>query len=306
MDFGFLAQFILSGIMLGVIYATVAVGFTLYFGVLDVINFSHGDVLTVGVFVSLATYLGLRESGVQSSVALLGGMVAVSVCSMAILGMVIAKVFVLPLRNSPPFIILLITMMIGTAIREMVRIFYPSGSNPQSFPALLPKEAAYWGNLVIRYDSLILIGTGLAIIVLVNLLINRSRVGLAIRAVAQDGETAALMGISLEWVVLLVFGIGSALAVLAGVMTGLYYNEVNFGTGLMLGIIGFCAAVVGGLGNIYGAILGGFLFALLQTIVVVAAPSFGVYKDVFAFGMIILIMVFRPSGLLGEAVSERV
>jgi Branched-chain amino acid ABC-type transport system, permease components len=306
MDIGYLAQFILSGIMLGIIYATVAVGFTLYFGVLDVINFSHGDVLTVGVFVSLASYLGLQAAGVQSSAILLTIMVVASVASMALLGMIIAKKFVLPLRNSPPFIILLITLMIGTVIRELVRIFYPSGSNPQSFPALLPEGATHWGNLIIRYDSLILIGAGLGVIVLVNLLINRSRIGLAIRAVAQDGETAALMGISLEWVVLLVFGIGSGLAVFAGVMNGLYYNEVNFGTGLMLGIIGFCAAVVGGLGNIYGAILGGFLFALLQTIVVVATPTLSVYKDVFAFGMIILIMIIKPSGLLGEAVSERV
>jgi len=142
--------------------------------------------------------------------------------------------------------------------------------------------------------------------VLVSLFINRTRLGLAIRAVAQDGETARIMGIHFEWIVLLVFGLGSALAALAGVMNGLYYNEVTFNTGLRLGIIGFCAAVVGGLGNMYGAIIGGFLFALLQTVAVVTLPALSAYKDVFAFAAIILLMVIKPTGLIGEATSERV
>lgn len=292
--------------MLGVVYAMVAVGFTLYFGVLDVVNFSHGDVLTAGAFVSLATYLGLKAAGVESPVVVLAIMLIAGLGSMALLGMVIAKFFVLPLRYAPPFITLLVTLMVGTAIRESIRLFYPSGSNPQSFPDLLPKTAYHWGNLIVRQDTLILIVTGLVVIALVNLFINRTRLGLAIRVVAQDGETARIMGINFEWIVLLTFALGSALAALAGVMNGLYYNEINFGTGLMLGIIGFCAAVVGGLGNIYGAILGGFLFALLQTIVVVTVPSLSAYKDVFAFGVIILCMVIKPTGIIGEATSERV
>jgi len=306
MDIGFLAQYVLSGIMLGVVYAMVAVGFTLYFGVLDVINFSHGDVLTAGAFVSLATYLGLRAAGVESHVVMLPIMLAAGLGAMALLGLAVAKFFVLPMRSAPPFITLLITLMVGIAIRESIRLFYPSGSNPQSFPSILPKTAYHWGNLIVRHDTLILIVTGVTVIALVNLFINRTRAGLAIRAVAQDGETAKIMGINFQWIVLLAFALGSALAALAGVMNGLYYNEINFGTGLMLGIIGFCAAVVGGLGNIYGAILGGFLFALLQTIVVVAAPSFTAYKDVFAFGAIILLMVAKPTGLIGEVASERV
>jgi branched-chain amino acid transport system permease protein len=305
-DIGYLAQYVLSGIMLGVVYAMVAVGFTLYFGVLDVINFSHGDVLTAGAFVSIATYLGLKAAGIESPAVLLALMLVAALGSMALLGMLVARSFVLPLRHAPPFITLLITLMVGIAIRESIRLFYPSGSNPQSFPRLLPTSAYHWGNLIVRHDTLILIVTGLVVITLVNLFINHTRAGLAIRAVAQDGETARVMGISFEWIVLLSFALGSALAALAGVMNGLYYNEINFGTGLMLGIIGFCAAVVGGLGNIYGAILGGFLFALLQTIVVVAVPSLTAYKDVFAFGMIILLMVIKPTGLIGEVSSERV
>ncbi len=306
MDIGFLAQFVLSGVMLGVVYAMVAVGFTLYFGVLDVINFSHADVLTAGAFVSLATYLGLSAAGLQLPFAVLSVMLVAGLGGMAVVGMGIAKFFVLPLRYAPPFITLLMTLMVGTAMREAIRLFYPSGSNPQSFPKLLPKSAYHLGNLLVREDTLILIATGIVVIVLVSLFINRTRLGLAIRAVAQDGETARIMGIHFEWIVLLVFALGAALAALAGVMNGLYYNEITFSTGLRLGIIGFCAAVVGGLGNMYGAILGGFLFALVQTVAVVAMPSLSAYKDVFAFTAIILLMVMKPTGLIGEATSERV
>jgi branched-chain amino acid transport system permease protein len=306
MDIGYLAQYVLSGVMLGVVYAMVAVGFTLYFGVLDVINFSHADVLTLGAFLSLAVYLGLKAAGIDVPFVVLAIMLVAGLAGMAALGMVIARFFVLPLRYAPAFITLLMTLMLGTAMREAIRLFYPSGSNAQSFPPLLPKTAYHWGNLLIRQDTLILIALGIAVIVLVSLFINRTRLGLAIRAVAQDGETARIMGINFEWIVLLVFALGSALAALAGVMNGLYYNEISFNTGLRLGIIGFCAAVVGGLGNVYGAIIGGFLFALLQTVAVVAMPGLSAYKDVFAFAAIILLMVIKPTGLIGEATSERV
>ncbi len=139
-----------------------------------------------------------------------------------------------------------------------------------------------------------------------HLLITRTRLGLAIRAVAQDEETARTSGINFERMVLLTFALGSALAGIAGVMNGLYYNEINFGMGLLLGVIGFSSAIIGGLGNMYGAILGGFLFAALQTIGAVALPFASAYKDVFAFAAVIVFMAWRPTGLIGERVSERV
>jgi branched-chain amino acid transport system permease protein len=145
----------------------------------------------------------------------------------------------------------------------------------------------------------------------VHLTITRTKLGLAIRAVAQDGETARVMGINFQRVVLITFGLGSALAAMAGVMNGLYYNEMNFGIGLLLGVIGFSAAILGGLGNFLGAILGGFLFAALQTFGAVALPMISpavpsAYKDVFAFAMVILLMAWRPTGLIAERSSERV
>jgi branched-chain amino acid transport system permease protein len=196
--------------------------------------------------------------------------------------------------------------MLGTALRESIRVFYPDGANPKRFPALLPTDALTFGSFTLRLDSAILLLAGLAVIVLIHLVINRTKLGLAIRAVAQDEETARTMGINFTRVVLVTFAIGSAAAAFAGVMNGLYYNEINFGIGLLLGVIGFSAAIVGGLGNIYGAILGGFLFAALQTVGAVALPFASAYKDVFAFAVVIAIMAWRPTGLIAEAESERV
>jgi len=140
----------------------------------------------------------------------------------------------------------------------------------------------------------------------VELMLNRTKLGLAIRAVAQDEETARTMGVNFTAIVLIAFAIGSALAAFAGIMNGLYYNEINFGMGLYLGIIGFAAAIIGGLGSIYGAIFGGFLFAALQTIGTIALPFGSAYKDVFAFAVIIIFIAWRPTGLIQEKISERV
>ena len=144
------------------------------------------------------------------------------------------------------------------------------------------------------------------VIVGLQVLLHRTKLGLAIRAVAQDEETARTMGINFTAIVLVTFAIGSALAAFAGVMNGLYYNEINFGIGLYLGVIGFSAAIIGGLGSIYGSILGGFLFAGLQVVGTVLLPFASAYKDVFAFAVVIVLMAVRPTGFIGERASERV
>jgi branched-chain amino acid transport system permease protein len=303
---GLLGQFVVNGLMLGMMYALVAVGFTLFFGVLDVIKFSHGDVLMVGAFAGFSTYLGLVALGVASPWVQIAAVVLVAAGLMALLGALIGRYLVLPLRGAPALNTLLITLMLGTALRESIRVFFPDGANPKPFPALLPRGALTFGHFTLRLDSVILLLAGLAVIVLINLVINRTKLGLAIRAVAQDAETAQTMGINFTAIVLFTFALGSAAAGFAGVMNGLYYNEINFGMGLLLGVIGFSAAIVGGLGNIYGAILGGFLFAGLQTIGAVALPFASAYKDVFAFAVVIAIMAWRPTGLIAEQVSERV
>ena len=306
MDVGLIAQHIMNGLMLGTMYALVAVGFTLFFGVLDVIKFSHGDVLTVGAFVALATFIGLGPLGITSNSLVLIIMLVVAVLATAVLGMLIARFLVLPLRSAPALNTLLITLMLGTVLREMVRLFYPDGANPKPFPALLPTASISIGTFNLRLDNLIMLVASVAVIVALQLLLHRTRLGLAIRAVAQDDETARTMGINFTAIVLVTFAIGSGLAAFAGIMNGLYYNEINFGMGLLLGVIGFASAIIGGLGSIYGAILGGFLFSALQTIGAVAIPFGSAYKDVFAFAVIIMLMAWRPTGLIQEKISERV
>lgn len=306
MDVGLFSQYLANGVMLGLMYALIAVGFTLFFGVLDVIKFSHGDVVMVGAFAGFATYGGLHAAGIDNPLVQMLGVVLVSMAAMAALGAVIARYLIIPLRGAPPLNTLLITLMLGTALRESVRLFFPDGANPKPFPRLLPQASLAFGQFTLRADSVILLVAGIAVIAGVHLLISRTKLGLAIRAVAQDEETARCMGINFSLVVLVTFALGSGVGAFAGIMNGLYYNEINFDMGLLLGVSGFAAAIVGGLGNIYGAILGGFLFAGLQTIGAVAMPFASAYKDVFAFAAVILIMAIRPTGLIPEKTSERV
>jgi branched-chain amino acid transport system permease protein len=305
------SQYIFNGLMLGVIYAMVAVGFTLFFGVLDVIKFSHGDTLMVGAFAGLTASVVMLNIGLTSPFLQLLAVVVFAVAVTGLLGASIAKFLILPLRHAPPLNTLLATLMLGTVLREAVRLFYPDGSNPKPFPALLPSSTIDLGELTLRVDNLILLASGLLAIAGVHFLITRTKLGMAIRAVAQDGETARLMGINFEAVVLITFALGSGLAALAGVMNGLYYSEVNFSVGLLLGVIGFAAAILGGLGNIYGAIIGGFIFAALQVIGSAMLPALipnisSSYSDVFAFAVVIIFMAWKPTGLIAEKSSERV
>ncbi len=301
-----LFEYFFNGAVLGIMYALVAVGFTLFFGVLDVIKFSHGDVLTLGAFSGLVAFLALQLVGLDLPAV---GLVIVLLAACVITGIVgaaIGQFFVIPMRNSSAFNILLMTLMIGTAIREAIRLFYPTGANPKAFPPLLPNSPIEIGGVFLRLDSLILLALGFAIVFLTHWLIRHTKLGLAIRAVAQDGDTAQVMGIPFKQTVLATFALGSTLAGIAGVMHGIYYSEINFGVGLLLGIIGFSAAVLGGLGSIWGAIIGGFAFAALQTIWVVLFPDASGYRDVFAFAAIIVAMTVFPTGIIAERYSERV
>src|SRR5512141_3219732 len=196
MDVGLLAQYVMNGLMLGMMYAIVAVGFTLFFGVLDVIKFSHGDVLTVGAFTALAVFVGLHAVGLNSQWLELLVMLVAATLAMAVLGMLIARYLVMPLRSAPALNTLLITLMLGTVLRESVRLFYPQGANPKPFPALLPTGSINLGNFNLRLDNVLMLSAGMLVIVGLQFLLNRTKLGLAIRAVAQDEETARTMGIN--------------------------------------------------------------------------------------------------------------
>lgn len=302
---GMIGQHVLNGLMQGTIYGLVAMGFTIFFGVMNVIKFSHGDVLTFGAFGALVAAWATSALGLPIDIQLIAAFAAAMLLS-AVIGAGISRFLIMPLSRAPPLNMLLMTMMVGTLIREAIRLFFPNGTNPQRFPELLPSGGFSLGNVFVRNDGLILMVAGIASIALVHWIINRTRFGLAMRAVAEDVETARTMGINFARVVPLTFALGSLTAGFAGTIYGLYYSEINYGMGLLLAVIGFSAAIVGGLGNIWGAIIGGYLFAGLQTFVVAALPALSDYKNVFAFVLVIVLITWRPTGLLAERGSERV
>ena len=292
--------------MLGVMYALVAVGFTLFFGVLDVIHFSHGDIFMLGAFAGLTALAGLGAMGLGAPAAALPLAFVGSILVVGLLGVLAERVCVRPLARSSPLMTLLATLSLGLVIREAILIFYPRGADPKPFPQLLPAGGFELGGIAIRHENLAILAIALLAMVSVDLLINRTRMGAAIRAVAQDPEAAQMMGVNLDGTVDLTFFIGSGLAAIAGILSGLYYSEIHFVMGVSGGVIGFSAAAIGGLGNVYGAILGGLLFGMVQTLSAALIPRGSEFRDVVAFAVVMLFLIVQPSGILGEKAVERV
>jgi branched-chain amino acid transport system permease protein len=295
-----------NGLMLGMMYALVAVGFTLFFGVLDVIHFAHGDIFMLGAFAGLTTLLLAGAAGAGAPVVALPLAFAGAILAVGAVGVLAERLCVKPLARASPLMTLLATLSLGLVIREAVLIFYPRGADPKPFPQLLPPGGVELGGVTIRYESLVILAIGLAAMVGVDLLIGHTRLGAAIRAVAQDPEAAQMMGVNLDRTVDVTFFVGSGLAAVAGILSGLYYGEIHFVMGVSGGVIGFSAAAIGGLGNVYGAILGGLLFGLVQTLSAALIPRGSEFRDVVAFAVVMLFLVARPSGILGEKSVERV
>jgi branched-chain amino acid transport system permease protein len=301
-----LLQQALNGLMLGVMYALVAVGFMLFFGVFDVIHFSHGDIFMLGAFAGLTVLAGLSVLGLEAPAVALALAFAASILVVGLLGVLAERVCVRPLARSSPLMTLLATLSLGLVIREAVLIFYPRGADPKPFPQLLPAGGFELSGVTVRYENLAILAIAVLAMVSVDLLINRTRTGAAIRAVAQDPEAAQMMGVDLDRTVDLTFFIGSGLAAIAGILSGLYYSEVHFIMGVSGGVIGFSAAAIGGLGNVYGAILGGLLFGMVQTLSAALIPRGSEFRDVVAFAVVMLFLIVLPSGILGEKSVERV
>jgi len=301
-----LLQQAFNGLMLGVMYALIAVGFTLFFGVLDVIHFSHGDIFMLGAFAGLSVLAGLHAVGIGGAAVALALAFLASILITGLVGVAAERVCVKPLARSSPLMTLLATLSLGLVIRESVLIFYPRGADPKRFPQLLPQGGFELGGVAVRYENLAILAIGFCAMVAVDLIINRTRMGAAIRAVAQDPEAAQMMGVNLDRTVDATFFIGSGLAAVAGLLSGLYYGEVHFIMGITGGVIGFSAAAIGGLGNVYGAIVGVLLFGMLQTTSAALIPRGSEFRDVVAFAVVMLFLIFRPSGILGEKSVERV
>jgi len=301
-----LLQQALNGLMLGVMYALIAVGFTLFFGVLDVIHFSHGDIYMLGAFAGLTALAAATAAGAGGGVVALAFAFLASILVTGLIGVAAERLCVKPLARASPLMTLLATLSLGLVIREAVLIFYPRGADPKPFPRLLPQGGVEIGGVAVRYENLVILAIGLAAMIAVDLVITRTRMGAAIRAVAQDAEAAQMMGVDLDRTVDATFFIGSGLAAVAGILSGLYYSEIHFIMGITGGVIGFSAAAIGGLGNVYGAILGGLVFGLLQTMAAAFIPRGSEFRDVVAFGVVMLFLIVRPRGILGARTVERV
>ncbi|WP_035383365.1 branched-chain amino acid ABC transporter permease [Ferriphaselus sp. R-1] len=303
-----LLQQILNGLVQGSVYALVALGYTMVYGILGLINFAHGEVLMVGAMVALSVMLKLIAAGLAAPLVLLFGLlVAILVC-MA-LGYSIERVAYRPLRNAPRLAPLITAIGISIVLQNLAMIFW--GREYRAFPALLPNGTHTLGGAVINDTQLIIIFVSLLVMAGLLLLVHRTRLGRAMRAVAENPAAAQLMGVDTNRVISVTFMLGSALAAVAGLMVSANYGIVHYYMGFILGLKAFTAAVLGGIGNLRGAMLGGVLLGLIESLGAgyIGGLTGGFlgsnYQDVFAFFVLIAVLVLRPSGLLGERVAER-
>lgn len=290
-----LIQQLVNGLSLGAIYALIALGYTMVYGIIKLINFAHGDVMMVGAFVG---YFSVTLLGTNILVAMLAAM---AVC--AFLGVIIEKVAYRPLRNATR-IASLITA-IGVSFLLVYLTIFLIGPNQKVFPASAFTVKAYdiAGLSILNKDVFVFV-SALVLMVILQYIIKYTKTGKAMRAVSLDMEAAVLMGISVDKTISMTFAIGSALAAAAGVMVGVYYNTINPLMGIIPGLKAFVAAVLGGIGIIPGAMVGGFVMGLLETMV--SGYGNSLYRDAVAFGVLILILLIKPTGIFGKDSGEKV
>ncbi len=300
------AQHLLNWLVLGSIYTLVALGFSLLFGVLDVIHFSHGDVSMAAPFVALAVIQAVTVTLVpDGGTATLILAILAATLVVGLFGVLVDWLVIRRFRAAPAMMALVATVALGTVVRELIRTLYPQGSNPKPFPALTT-EVLRMGEVAIPVFSLIVIFVSVATVAALFWLLNRTPVGLRIRAVAEDRAVARLMAIRPDRIFAITFFIASAIGAVGAVFFASHAGVVRFDFGVQLGLIGFSAAVIGGLGSMQGAILGSLLIAGVDTTVQMTIPDGASYRLVFIFALVILVLVLKPSGVLGKPVFEKV
>lgn len=303
-------QQLLNGLVLGSMYALVALGYTMVYGVLNLINFAHGDVLMIGAMIGL-TILQLLEAYipglpgyVQLACAILGAIPLTMLVSI-----LVERVAYRRLRNAPRLAPLITAIGVSILLQTFAMMIW--GRNPLPFPQLLSPEPIMIGGAMITQTQVLLLLLAAAAMGALVLLVERTKMGRAMRAVAENPRVAGLMGVDANRVIVATFAIGAALAAVAGVMWGANYASITFTMGVLPGLKAFCAAVLGGIGNIYGAMLGGLLLGIIEAL---GAGYIGDltggflgshYQDIFAFVVLILVLTLRPSGIMGERVADR-
>lgn len=288
-------QQLINGISLGSIYALIALGYTMVYGIVKLINFAHGDIYMIGAYVGFActAYLGL---GFFPSLLL-----SMAICS--ILGMIIEKIAYKPLRNSPR-ITVLITAIGVSFFLEYVMMFFVR-AEVRSYPVVLTDYTfRLTGNVVVSMQQITIFIVTIVLMIILQYIVRWTPIGRAMRAVSVDRDAAQLMGISIDTTITFTFAIGSALAGAAGILVGIYYNSIDPLMGILPGLKAFIAAVFGGIGIIPGAMIGGIAVGIIETMV--SGYGSSLYKDAVAFAILIIILIVKPSGLLGKHIREKV
>jgi branched-chain amino acid transport system permease protein len=301
-------QQLVNGLTLGSLYALIAVGYTVVYGIVQLINFAHGEVFMIGAFGALATWSVLFE-----------GTLALWVLPIMMVGAVIASVLVAvimerfayrPLRHAPRLAPLITAIGVSVFLQEAVRLFYPGAKSKLPFPPIdvVTGPAFQIGGLTIQRAAIFTVAALAVCAALLWYFINRTKLGRGMQAVSQDPDTARLMGINVDRIIVVAFIMGAILAAVAGVAQGLQNQNIDFRIGFLAGLKAFTAAVLGGIGNVQGAVLGGLVLGVVESLATQFIPGqFGgsAWKDVWAFVLLIIVLVFRPQGLLGARVVDR-
>ena len=314
-------QELVIGVTIGAIYALIALGYTMVYGIIELINFAHGDIFMIGTFVSVTIFTAFgitTSSSAPTGFALVGVLLVALLGSMAVcavLGVVIERVAYRPLRNAPRLAPLISAIGVSLILEDVGKLW--KGISFVTFPQIFPQIFYYIGPINISSVNILVLVVALVLMVGLHWLVTRTRTGRAMRAVAQDREAAALMGVNVDRIIAITFFIGAALAGAAGFIYGLQYGSTIFILGFQLGLFAFTAAVLGGIGNLAGAMLGGVLIGVIEalssfipdsnTCACIGLPHGGAaWHEAIIFAVLILILVFRPSGLLGQRTPEKV
>jgi branched-chain amino acid transport system permease protein len=298
-------QQLINGLALGAIYALIALGYTMVYGVLRFINFAHGDVFMLGAFAGY--FLSPLVNRFLPAQSYLGGalvlLLAMLLC--AGLGMLIEFLAYRPLRQRPKLTVLITAIGVSLFIEYTCQHKYVFGAAPKKFPDLIPTDTWHFGGLVLSSNQVIVFATTLLLLGALRFIVQKTRIGTAMRAVSFNEQAAALMGVNINSIISFTFGLGSALAAAGGILFAMNYASIEPLMGVQTGLKAFIAAVFGGIGNIPGAALGGIILGVIETFAG-GIPGLSNYRDGIAFAILILVLLFKPSGLLGKSTVEKV
>ena len=303
------AQQLVNGIVIGALYGLIALGYTMVYGIIQLINFAHGEIFMVGAFGGLAVYAYVLPDGTPGIIGL-PAVLLVAMAASVITALIVERFAYRPLRNAPRLAPLITAIGVSLFLQEAVRIYYFGGGalSDRAFPRFITGPPIRIGDVRIDRVSLFIVVSSLGLMLALSAFVRKSRTGKAMQATAQDRDTAKLMGINTDRIIVVAFILGAALAGIAGVMQGMQVGVIGARMGFLAGIKAFTAAVLGGIGNIAGAVLGGFFLGIVEVMAQQYIPGAfggGAWKDVWAFVVLILVLVFRPQGLLGERVVNR-